>query len=406
LVVSFAWFLVVFGLRFATVLLRRSKMILSAFERKDSPWVWAQFAEGPGERKKYRRLAVRKDDPDRARKVRAALHQIEGVMLAEREEGVFSREGWGWVPAWISSRWRGSTCETYLAQWAALADWLKWARIDGPGDLSRERCYDFIHYRTAMRKARSGLLISKNTAIGELKTLAQILDEARRRGLIGENPARRLGLTRDDPAEKPEITAEEEKTIRGELARWPRWMAMSFHVAISTGLRLMETNIQAGAVRWQDDQILIEAPKGGRRRGFSIPIYDAIRGDLERMQREKSAALFEWGSPVPSVEFRRFFDSIGMHHLCFHCTRVTFITRGLRVGIPENVMMRMVNHGSTLISRIYQRWTDDDVRRYSGLLSRGSNAARVQNPGATRGRRAKGTRGGGRVGARRSSPGR
>ncbi len=361
-------------------------MILSAFDRKDSPWVWAQFASGPGVKKRYRRLAIRKDDPDRERKVRAALHQLEGVLLSEDAGGGVpgSSANWEWVSDWIFSRWQGSTAKTYAKQWEALREWLEWAHIPGPAMLTREMLFDYLHYRTAQKKFRSGLLITKNTAVGEIKTLAQILEEAVRRGLISANPARRLGVTREETADKAEISADEEKRIRCALRAGPVWMRLSFHVGISTGLRLRETALEARAVRWDDQQISIANPKGGKRRGFSIPLYPSIRPDLEEMRRSGREVLFEFPD-VPSVEWRKFFDGLGMPHVSFHCTRVTFITRGLRAGIPENVMMKMVNHGSTLISRIYQRWTHADVMRYASLLAGPSApAARGRSPRAKR----------------------
>ena len=37
------------------------------------------------------------------------------------------------------------------------------------------------------------------------------------------------------------------------------------------------------------------------------------------------------------------------------------------MGRRKGQMMKMVNHASKEISRIYQRWTSDDVRRYADL---------------------------------------
>lgn len=368
-------------------------MILSSFEKKDSPFVWAQFAARRGEKKRYRRLDVRKDDPEKRERIRMALHQLEGELLAERcFNPIDSGSGWGWVESFIATRW-GATSETgkvYLKQWASIADFFSGNRISGPSTLVRQDCFGYVDWRTAQVKYRSGKHIAKNTAIGELKLLGMVMDEAVLRGMARENPSRRLKIEREESAEKPEISEEEEDAIRGALKETcPQWMQLSFHIGISTGLRQGECRINAAQVRWSDEQVIIERPKGGRSRGFAIPIYDAIRNDLLEMRSSRRPTLYDIpksDAEIQSIIWRRFFDRIGMPHICFHCTRVTFITRGMRAGIPESVMMKMVNHASSLISRIYQRWTSDDVRRYAGLLvpARDGSAAIGGNPPPTR----------------------
>jgi integrase len=69
------------------------------------------------------------------------------------------------------------------------------------------------------------------------------------------------------------------------------------------------------------------------------------------------------GKPI-GVIWREFFDELGMREICFHCTRVTFITWCHRQGIPENVIMKLVNHASTEIHRIYQRLNVVDVQAW------------------------------------------
>ena len=69
------------------------------------------------------------------------------------------------------------------------------------------------------------------------------------------------------------------------------------------------------------------------------------------------------GKPI-GVIWREFFDDLGMPEICFHCTRVTFITWCHRQGIPENVIMKLVNHASTEIHRIYQRLNVVDVHAW------------------------------------------
>ena len=54
--------------------------------------------------------------------------------------------------------------------------------------------------------------------------------------------------------------------------------------------------------------------------------------------------------------------ALNLPHLTFHCTRVTFVTRGAKQGVPQSKMMKLVNHASEEIHRVYQRLVVADVR--------------------------------------------
>jgi hypothetical protein len=61
----------------------------------------------------------------------------------------------------------------------------------------------------------------------------------------------------------------------------------------------------------------------------------------------------------------RFFkqnDELNLPHLTFYCTCVTFITRGAKQSVPQSQMMKLVNHASEEIHRVYQRLVVSDVR--------------------------------------------
>ncbi|MGA2177444.1 MAG: hypothetical protein ABSH38_20925 [Verrucomicrobiota bacterium] len=68
----------------------------------------------------------------------------------------------------------------------------------------------------------------------------------------------------------------------------------------------------------------------------------------------------------PSKMWWRFFkqnDELNLPHLTFHCTRVTFITRGAKQSVPQSQMMKLVNHASEEIHRVYQRLVVAGVRK-------------------------------------------
>lgn len=352
-------------------------MILSAFERKDSPWVWLQFRRHAGEKKRYSKTRVRKDDPDKPRKVQLALAQLETHLLTTESETPARDEGWSWVLPYLRARYSreeaAATLRVYLGQWRALARFLARNRVRAPGELTRAHCMvDYVTWRTGLVKRRSGERISLNSAIGELKLLGLLMDEAIERGLAETNPARRLNLEREERRLKPEITDQEAALIYGALEARPVWMRRAFHIALQTGLRFSSTQIALADVAWEDGHIFIERPKGGRKRAFSIPIYPAIVAMLQEALREGLSTA--WVLPakeraIYGLQWTKFFREIGLPHLCFHCTRVTFITRGARAGIPESAMMTMVNHASKDVHRIYQRHRPSDALLYVARMA-------------------------------------
>lgn len=61
------------------------------------------------------------------------------------------------------------------------------------------------------------------------------------------------------------------------------------------------------------------------------------------------------------MQWREFLDTLGLHHLCHHGLRATWITQAALRGIPESLAKRFVNHASTQVHEIYQKITATDL---------------------------------------------
>ena len=225
------------------------------------------------------------------------------------------------------------------------------------------------------QKEKSGRFPLRNTALYDLRILGKIMQEAVERGFAVSNPARRLKLKRDAVKVKPEMRDPDIAKLRAVLADKPEWMRASFEIAIHTGLRFQETRIDLFTnVDFEAETIFIEDPKGGKKRAFSIDLPSGLRPLLEGMrdrgQRWTWTHDRQKNELPPSLQWRAAFDAAGLPApFSFHCSRVTYITRGCRAGVPETIMMKMVNHASREISRIYQRLTVDDVRKWRERIS-------------------------------------
>jgi len=369
-------------------------MVITSYERKGSPWVWIQYGQD-WRNKRFAKSTVRTDDPNKKRKILRELNRYEAILLAEPKPKAVTPEeettepaeneaetaaGWKWAKIWLASRYAGQTdtYRVYRVAWRWMSEYLVHARITSPLDLDREKVYEYVPYRMAQVKEKSGRSPCLNTCILELKVLAIVMDEAVRRaagkGITLINPARKLGIKKEDSDLRPEYTDGDIAKIRAALKLKPQWMQRSWELALLTGMRFGDTSLHRRQVRWGSKDILVEKPKGGRKKEFTIPIYGSIRPMLESWRKEGTEHF--WQLPpkereMIGLEWTAFFRSINMRDYCFHCTRVTFITRGMRgdpangiAGVPETVMCKMVNHASKLINRIYQRWTPDDVRAW------------------------------------------
>lgn len=346
-------------------------MILSVIERASSPFVSIQFAGADGKVRREK-THIRKDDPEKALKIAKALNAKERELLgAGLRGGAGGAWQWDWVGRWLSSRYAAkvSTRDKYLTLWGTLALYLRVHGLRDPAAVTRADCYEYLTWRRTPKKRTQAWhavdrAVKINTAIGELKLFGMILEEAKARGLAGENPARKLGLAREDVEPKPEISDAEIGQIFAALKTREEWMRRSFFLALQTGLRFGDTALRRAQVNRERGEITLDRTKGGAKRTFTIRIYPEIAAALDAWLATPAAKY--WSLPpkerdLASLQWTKFFREIKLGHLCFHCTRVTFITRGARAGVPEAAMMKMVNHASKEIHRIYQRLADADA---------------------------------------------
>ncbi len=360
------------------------------YERKDSPYVWLKWQDPVTGKSRARSSGIRKNHPERDRKLAKAINKMEGDLLAiapEYEGEAFER----WVVAYLRQRHsdNAGTLHKNLNAWDWLAGYLKECKVTIPRELTRAHAFGYIPWRCTRRKEKSGKTVAKNTALFDLKVLSKIMQEANERGFATANPCRRMAVGKDPVKVKPELLDDDIARLRSALEKEAEWMRVAFEIALHTGLRFHETRINLFAdVDFAGETIFIPDPKGGQKKAFSIDLPPGLMPLLKTLRARGQE--WTWTRPTGKdtlplgLQWRRFFDAAGLKSpFSFHCTRVTFITRGCRAGIPETVMMKMVNHASREISRIYQRLTIADARRYRGKIPIPTSAyAIADNPPA------------------------
>lgn len=340
-------------------------------------------------RRLHRATPFRTDDPEGGRKALAFAAALAKPKPSDRE---YQTEAWEtWVPAFLRQQYRRQqkSLQRYLISWKWWRLFLSDRKISTPRALTFQHVRDFHEWRTTFKK-RSGRSVSHNTALLDVKAMQVVMNEARRREWVAANPCDRLGIGRATAKVKPEITDAEMATIIAELdalvAREPgkAWMRTAWEIARWQGCRLRETRLDlARQVDLRDGTIVFNA-KGRHGNAKVVPtwLHDGLRPLLARMIADKQAWTCDPIGPLGSLEFRRFFHAIGLPHLCFHCTRVTVITKGARAGVPESHMMAYVGHSKSEVHRIYQRFSARDLIKAAAAVSyAGGTPSTAENPG-------------------------
>lgn len=330
------------------------------FKRPRSPYWWVQYAErGINQRKS---TGFRHDIPAETRKAREMCARLELNQFKDHAGHLAHR--WDmWVEPFLHAHYGTSKKSLNRARiaWRSLHAFLEAKRIAGPAHLTYDHCFAYVPWRVNGDAARGVYKISRNTALLELRFLGMIMEHAVRSGYAAMNPARRLGIAKAPAKEKPEITTEHMTRIWQALEHEPEWMRICFQIAFYTGCRLNETRIDLQDIDVVNRTITFRTPKGGQDRGFTVPMRDELVPLFERLQAAGRSHTIDF--PLqPSLKWWLFFRRLRLQQYCFHCLRVTFITHGCRSGLSEREVMLLVNHASTTIHRVYQRWRVADLR--------------------------------------------
>jgi integrase len=369
-------------------------MILNFFSRQDRRNFYVQFTDPKTGKRRVMSTPVRKTEPDAQLKLAKIRNRLEHEIL---ESHVVNRSadqdhGWAWVTPWMQQRHgrKRASLVKHRNQWNYLSAYFNEKNVHGPRAVTRDIALTYVGWRAAQLKEKSKRGACRNTALADLRWGTCLLNEAVARGEIIANPWSKLGFERDDAAEKPEFSDAEILRVRDALSGRPEWMRTSFEIALHTGLRFGETRIPFSALDLDARTALIAAPKGGKERAFTIPLAAALIPMLRLLQRQGERETWHMPPaqrPFTGLVWSKFFREIGLGHLCFHGTRVTFISRGARAGVPEHAMRKLVNHASASVHRIYQRVTTADGARYVDLVpipppDHTASAAPLSRPGS------------------------
>ena len=304
---------------------------------------------------------LRHDNPSDTRK---AQRLAEKATAEERQLGTATNNPAfnAWVPGYIATHWqRPESKRRYTTAWQAVKLFLNENGITYPRQIRYAHGDAYLRWRGASDV--HGRKVGHNTALLEVKFLSQLVNEAIRREFCESNPIARLGVARKAAKVKPELTDDQIKTLRRKLASEPDWMRTAFEISLYTGCRFSECEIPMENIDLEAGSIRIRDSKRGDtdpRKYFTVPIHPSLKPTLARLASEGAEVTCRL-SRDKNGRINYFFRQCKVA-ASFHSLRVTFITRCHRAGLSETDAMRLVNHSSQLVHRIYSRLNVDDVR--------------------------------------------
>lgn len=335
----------------------------SFFERKDSPFYWIRFKRAD-DTWGARSSGIRKDAVGAAREISQLVAEEtlkEEVFAGDGGSALFHR----WVPGWIEyaypNRFSKKRC---MNAWAHLSMFFKEKAVTHPAEVSYALAHEYMRWRTQPNEWRKRA--AWNTALMEIRFLGAAMQECLRRGWVRANPCARLGLAKRDEKEKRAITREEEELIFQALRtrRLARWMEESFLVAMKQGCRMSEVQVPLDRIDEKTMTIVFRV-KGGKL--HAAPLHKDLLDLVKLARKEKRKVLVQLPAQ-PSPRWGEFFKSIGIEDLCFHCTRVTVVTRLCEAGFSESQTMAYVGHASVLTHSIYRKMRPKAVAALGSAL--------------------------------------
>lgn len=282
--------------------------------------------------------------------------------MAERTTGPDNYGVWDtWVERFLRQRYhnRERTLNRYIGSWRNIRAYLNFANIDVPRQLTRQHVRDFVDWRQDSQPDAGCYKASKNTALHECKLLGLIMHEAIQSGYATINPCRGLGIHKDSAPLKPRITDDEHAKIMKALEDEPEWMRISYIIAWEQGCRFSETCLPLSDVDL-DRGVIYFRVKGHKGERTMFPLSPRLVTMFQQMKADGRKRTFDMPTGIwPSKAFWSFFRKIGLSHICFHSTRVSFVTRCQERGISRENCMRLVGHASETVHAVYGRLSAD-----------------------------------------------
>jgi integrase len=241
------------------------------------------------------------------------------------------------------------------------------------------------NYECHLRTIRNN---SHNTVWKTVKTLRSLLTIAVDCELINRNPLSTYEINYKQPDREFLSKTELKKLYRlymsGSLTALQAKVLRAFLFSCHTGLRFSDIK----ALQWSNvkrDRLIIKQGKTGKR--LTLPLNEnalALLADLEKSNEPKVFRL-----PCnykANKRLKGIFLKAGIRkQITFHCSRHTFATLALNMGMPIRVVQELLGHESPKSTEIYARLVEPTLFKEMRKLDRGLAKVFVIGPKAMAG---------------------
>jgi site-specific recombinase XerD len=327
--------------------------------KKRSPFFYIRYRDLETGGWKDENTKLRADHPKEALKaVREANRRTSEEAVVRPSRGENFQD---WAFYYISEHYRNEeTKKRALYFWSTIAVWLHESGLKHPREVEYRHAQEYMNWRTGEGGEHAGW----NTARHEVKFLSFLLNEAIRRGYTESNGIALARLPLRAAKLKREIKTEEIGPVRKALAEGEPWMATAFELQLHLGCRFSETRLSKKQINLKAGTITITDAKRQEtddRKNFTVPINPQLDAFLQAIPWYDGFTL-----PPLHRTMNRDYNALlnkGARGLTSHCLRVSFVSRCHRSGLGEHEAMRLVNHSTRLVHRMYSRLNVEDARR-------------------------------------------
>jgi integrase len=339
----------------------------STYLRPDSPFIWIRAKDASGKWKNFK-TEYRQDNPKDRKQAKLVAQEKSFLEATTRVQQPAQSTFDQWVPAWIDLRWgKGSplTLRKYLGWWDNLSKYLARSGANHPAAVTREIVLNYIAEREASGAGR-------NSVLGEVSFLGQVLGEAIKRDYCRTNVARNLGLHRIEQVHKTPWTAEQIEMAIAAAEPFS-WIESVLLLGKYQASRLGQAEVPLSAIDLSRQVIAWPASVMKQRKAFVQSIDPAFIPALKRIVEHRRASGETTlatlpKDPSPSLHLRRFLDGIGLHGLSVHGLRVSWVSRAALSGVPLAVTMQFCNHADKLVHQVYTQLAAGDVNQFFDRL--------------------------------------
>ena len=311
----------------------------------------------------------------RAAQRMADEHTGREAKVGPDTDGRFER----WVPKFLKRRYTNpSTYKRSEAAWQRISEWLRMRNLRHPGQIKYAHIGDYMDWRMTTPTFKHGPRTRRmrqagepgpriecpppcmNTARMEIKFFSTVLTEAQHMFEIA-NPFAGQRIAHGIAKEKPDLAPAQLLAARKAFEGHSPWMRTVFEICAHIGCRFSEAIMPMSRVDFEQGLIWIADAKRKEddpRKLYAVPMPAALSDYLRTVKTERTAPANN------TAGMNRYFNVLlkKATGATSHSLRVSFISRCHRAGLSESQAMRLVNHSTKSVHKIYSRLNLGDAR--------------------------------------------